>query len=101
LDCQGNGERVDADGWKRLSYITGAGKEAPRKRNRIGVKNHGLKTCFKVGDEILIQSDQKRCKQTLYRDGLHAPPAPAAFKYPVPDQSATSNRRSARPPGSF
>ena len=72
----------------RLSYITGAGKEAPRKHNRIGVKNHGLKTCFKVGDEILIQSDQKRCKQTLYRDGLQAPPAPAAFKYPGPDESA-------------
>jgi hypothetical protein len=88
LICKGNGLPVDSDGWKRLSFMTGAGKEAPRKHNRIGVKNHGLKTCFTIGDEILIRSDGKRTKQTLYRDGPNAPPAPAAYISPLPDESA-------------
>jgi hypothetical protein len=46
LVCQGNSVCVDANGWKRLSYITGTGKEAPRKHNRIGVKNRRLENLF-------------------------------------------------------
>jgi len=86
--CEGNGEPIDSDGWTRLSFIRGAGKDAPRKRLRIGVKNHGLKTCFTVGDEILIASDGKLFKQTLYRNGVDNDPAPATFEEPVADPSA-------------
>src|SRR5260370_13465156 len=68
--CQGNGDPVDDAGWRRLSFVLGAGKEAPRKRNRIGVKNHGLKTCFTIGDEITIRSCGRQIKQTLYSDGF-------------------------------
>jgi hypothetical protein len=38
----------------------------PGKGLRIGVKNHGLKTCFTIGDEIVIDSDGTLSKQTLY-----------------------------------
>ena len=88
LISEGDGEPVDDEGWKRLSFVRGAGKDAPRKRHRIGVKNHGLKTCFTIGDEILIQSGGKRCKQTLYRDGPDASPAPGAFEHPIEDAAA-------------
>jgi len=88
LVCEGNGQSIDAEGWTRLSFIRGAGKDAPRKRFRIGVKNHGLKTCFTVGDEIVIRSDGKLFKQTLYRNGSENDPAPATFQEPVVDPDA-------------
>jgi len=88
LISEGDGEPVDDEGWKRLSFVRGAGKDAPRKRRRIGVKNHGLKTCFTIGDEILIQSCGKRSKQTLYRDGPNAAPAPGTFEHPIEDAAA-------------
>ena len=86
--CEGNGQAIDDEGWMRLSFIRGAGKDVPRKRLRIGVKNHGLKTCFTIGDEIVIGSDGKLFKQTLYRNGADHPPAPATFKEPVSDARA-------------
>jgi hypothetical protein len=88
LICEGNGQSIDAEGWTRLSFIRGAGKDAPRKRFRIGVKNHGLKTCFTVGDEIVIRSDGKLFEQTLYRNGSENDPAPATFEEPVIDPGA-------------
>lgn len=88
LLCEGNGVPVDADGWERLAFIRGAGDRAPRKRYQLGVKNHGLKACFTIGDEILIQSDGKRTIQTLYMHGAGAAPSPGAYRYPVPDATA-------------
>ena len=72
----------------RLSFIRGAGKSVPGKRLRMGVKNHGLKTCFTIGNEIVIDSDGTLSKQTLYRNGADHPPAPATFKEPVSDARA-------------
>ena len=43
LVCRGDGELVAEDGWRRLSYVMGAGDQVESKRFRIGVKNHGLK----------------------------------------------------------
>src|SRR5579862_2213377 len=63
--CEGDGAPVDAIGWKRLSFIRGAGDEVPCKLHRIGVKNHGLKTCFTLGDEIALSSAGRQIKQTL------------------------------------
>lgn len=85
FSCEGNGKSIDEDGWKRLSFIRGAGHQAPRKRFRIGVKNHGLKTCFTLGDEIILRSAGKTCKQTLYSDGEDAAPRPGAHPRPVAD----------------
>ncbi|MHC4736818.1 MAG: hypothetical protein ACYTDW_20560, partial [Planctomycetota bacterium] len=59
LICEGNGQPVDEEGWNRLTFIRGAGDQVPRKKNRIGIKNHGLKVCFTVGDEIFIWSAGK------------------------------------------
>jgi len=59
LTCQGNGYPVDKDGWTRLSFIMGTGDLAPRKRQRIGVKSHGLKVCFMIGDDIKVRSNGK------------------------------------------
>ncbi len=88
MTCHGDGETVDEDGWKRLSYITGAGNLVPRKRNSIGVKNHGLKACFLIGDDINVRSNYKFINQTLYKDGLSAHPSPGTYKYPYPDETA-------------
>jgi len=57
LVCEGNGNPVDKNGWRRLRKIRGAGYRVPAKKGKIGVKNHGLKTAFKIGDEIRLLSD--------------------------------------------
>ena len=86
--CQGDGDPVDEDGWKRLTFITGAGDLAPRKSQRIGIKNHGLKVCFTIGDDINVRSDRKMINQTLYKNGIDQPPSPATYSHPLPDGAA-------------
>jgi hypothetical protein len=98
LSCVGDGEPIDGDGWKRLSFVRGAGHEAPRKRGRIGVKNHGLKTCFTLGDEIVLRSGGKIFKQTLYSDGPNAAPRPGTYPLPSADPEAPSNGCNVRVP---
>src|SRR5260370_23684605 len=88
FSCEGNGKSIDADGWKRLSFVRGAGQQAPRKRFRIGVKNHGLKTCFTLGDEINLSSAGKAFKQTLYSDRPKLPPPPGTHQGPLTDPKA-------------
>ena len=39
LICQGNGEPVDENGWRRLRKMHGAGHQVPAKRGKIGVIN--------------------------------------------------------------
>jgi hypothetical protein len=92
LICSGNGEPVDEDGWTRLRYLRGAGDLAPRKRSLIGVKNHGLKACFAIGDDIYIRSDGQCAHQTLYKDGRRKPPRPGATTRPFQDASAPMGR---------
>ena len=86
--CEGNGQSIDGEGWDRLTYIRGAGDLVPRKLNRIGVKNHGLKACFTIGDEIVIRSAGKYLCQTLYKKGFEQPPDPGAFTEPLFDSEA-------------
>ena len=83
LVCEGNGAPVDDGGWGRLRVIQGAGDEVPAKQGRIGVKNHGLKTAFTIGDEIHVLSDSRTITQTLYAHGKDKPPYPGASKEPV------------------
>lgn len=90
LICQGDGEPVSEDGWRRLSFVMGAGVEVESKRFRIGVKNHGLKACFWLGDEIIVRSDGLRMIQTLYNDGYEKQPSPGTLPEPVPDSDAPS-----------
>ena len=91
LVCQGDGEPVTEDGWERLSYVKGAGDLVPSKQFRIGIKNHGLKACFALGDDIILRSGGRLIKQTLYQNGKHAAPSPAAYSHPVPDNEAPAN----------
>lgn len=86
--CEGNGRQVETDGWKRLRKIQGAGDSVPAKRGKIGVKNHGLKTAFTIGDEIRLLSAGKAIVQTLYANGLNKPPHPGASAAPSPDPLA-------------
>lgn len=88
MTCRGDGHPVDEDGWKRLTFITGAGDLVPRKRNRIGIKNHGLKVCFTIGDDINVRSAGKMTNQTLYKNGIDQPPSPATYEHPIPDRTA-------------
>ncbi len=88
LVCEGNGEPVDPEGWQRLRKIQGAGDEVSAKRSRLGVKNHGLKTAFTIGDEIRLMSDGKAIVQTLYRYGRKEHPYPGASEHPMEDPQA-------------
>ena len=91
LVSEGNGKPVEAEGWLRLRMIQGAGHSVPAKRGKIGVKNHGLKTAFTVGDELQVMSGGQSIIQTLYRDGRNKPPYPGASPEPRADQRAPPN----------
>lgn len=91
LICEGNGRPVEADGWKRLRKIQGAGNSVPAKRGKIGVKNHGLKTTFTIGDELRLMSAGQAIVQTLYANGRKRPPHPGASPAPVPDPEAPAD----------
>lgn len=88
LTCQGDGDSVDENGWLRLAYLMGAGDLVPRKHHCIGIKNHGLKACFTIGDDIYIRSAGKYMHQTLYKKGKNNPPYPGALREPQPDVRA-------------
>lgn len=90
LVCVGDGKPVDADGWRRLRMIHGAGDSVPAKRHKIGVKNHGLKAAFTIGDEIQIFSAGKTITQTLYAYGKDKPPRPGASPEPRLSSEAPS-----------
>ena len=88
LVCEGNGEPVDSEGWLRLRKIQGAGNSVPAKRGKIGIKNHGLKTAFTIGDEIRLLSDGQAITQTLYARGRDTAPYPGASPEPEADPQA-------------
>src|SRR5258708_31459219 len=88
LVCEGNGRPVAADGWKRLRKIQGAGDSVPAKRGKIGVKNHDLKTAFRIADKIRLMSAGQATVQTPYANGRKKPPHPGASPAPVPDPQA-------------
>lgn len=88
LVCEGDGEPVSEDGWRRLAYVMGAGDQVESKHFRIGVKNHGLKACFRLGNEIILRSDGRRMIQTLYKDGPDEQPSPGTLQHPVSDKEA-------------
>ena len=88
LICEGNGRPIDDHGWQRLRVIQGAGYEVPAKTGKIGVKNHGLKTAFTIGDELRLASAGHSIVQTLYRYGRNARPFPGASRKPAVDPDA-------------
>ena len=88
LICYGNGKPVDLEGWHRLSFIQGAGDQVLAKRGKIGVKNHGLKTAFTLGDRLHLMSDGKSIEQTLYAKENKQDPHPGASKNPTVDSQA-------------
>ena len=68
----------------------GAGDQVESKQFRIGVKNHGLKACFSLGDDIVLRSDGLKMVQTLYMDGPNSHPSPGTLPCPEADESAPS-----------
>jgi hypothetical protein len=91
LICEGDGNPIDEAGWRRLRMIRGAGNNVPAKQGKIGVKNHGLKTAFTIGDEIQLLSDGHSITQTLYARGQDKPPYPGASAEPRPNIDAPIN----------
>ena len=85
LVCEGDGSPVDSKGWEQLRKVQGAGNEVPAKRGEIGVKNHGLKTAFTIGDDIRVLSNGQTITQTLYARGSRNAPHPGASPEPKPD----------------
>ena len=88
LVCLGNGTPVESDGWNRLRVIQGAGDRVPAKQKRIGVKNHGLKTAFTIGDELELSSAKKKIVQTLYANGRDKPAYPGTSRELIEDPDA-------------
>lgn len=68
IECVGNGAAIDSKGWKRLEVILGAGTKVEAKANGIGSKNHGLKSAFLFGDQIIVQSGGHRTDLTVRGD---------------------------------
>jgi len=68
LVCTGKGSRIDPKGWKRLVYVLGAGGEVEAKEDGIGAKNHGIRSGFLLGDDIVVQCDRHRVELTLRGD---------------------------------
>ena len=91
LVCEGNGKPVGDEGWQRLRKIQGAGGSVPAKRGKIGVKNHGLKTAFTVGDELQLMSAGRAIVQTLYAKGRNKLPYPGASPEPIADPQAPAD----------
>ena len=62
LVITGNGNSIDAAGWKRLSVMLGTGwvqnldTYVEPKVSSIGSKNFGLRSLFTLGDEIWVTS---------------------------------------------
>lgn len=88
LVCVGNGDPIDELGWERLSYIKGAGHEVQAKVGMFGVKNHGLKACFTLGNSITLRSAGQQILQTLFKDGDNKPPYPGVRVPPREDPGA-------------
>jgi hypothetical protein len=68
LICEGNGDPIDEGGWARLEVMLGAGNEVRAKPSGFGAKNHGLRTGFWLGDDIMVQSAGERLVLTLCGD---------------------------------
>lgn len=68
LVCTGNGRKINRQGWKRLVYVLGAGGEVEAKADGIGEKNHGIRSAFLLGDDIVVQCNGHRVELTLRGD---------------------------------
>jgi len=88
LVCVGNGAPIDDLGWRRLSFIKGAGHAVPAKVGMFGVKNHGLKACFTLGNGITLRSAKHQILQSLFANGEDRPPYPGVRIPPRPDPTA-------------
>jgi hypothetical protein len=96
LRCAGTGIQMDEAGWKRLGFVLGAGALVEAKVDGIGSKNHGIRACFLLGDEITVQSNGMRVDLTA-RGQRGDPDAfyPAGWGH-TPDRTAP--RRGIQPP---
>lgn len=93
LICSGNGAPIDDGGWERLKYIKGAGHAVKAKVGLFGIKNHGLKACFTIGNTIRLRSGGQQTRQTLFANGPDADPYPGAWTHPLPDPDPVDGTR--------
>lgn len=97
--CRGNGRPVTEDGWKRLRVVVGAGsRRIPAKIGGIGSKNHGLRTGFRIADDIVVESARRRVKLTLVGPGAEgADIDPGAWQLEVLEDGPTAGTRVSLP----
>jgi hypothetical protein len=66
ISCAGDGSPISEDGWTRLRTVVGAGgRRVPPKVGGIGAKNHGLRTGFRIANDIEVESGGRRARLTL------------------------------------
>jgi hypothetical protein len=64
--CRGDGSPITEDGWTRLRTVVGAGgRRVPAKVGGIGAKNHGLRTGFRVANDVEVESAGRTVRLTL------------------------------------
>jgi hypothetical protein len=85
LVCAGEGDPIDENGWARLRKMRGAGYTVPAKEGVFGIKNHGLKACFTLGNDIVVRSGGKKILQTLFSNGPDEPAYPGVRVPPAAD----------------
>lgn len=79
VEITGSGERINAQGWQRLSVVLGTGNTSNSNRNikpkvnGIGSKNFGLRSLFLLGDTIYISSEGKQTVLDLAKGALPKP----------------------------
>lgn len=88
LVCVGEGDPVDTDGWARLRKMKGAGHVVRAKQGLFGVKNHGLKAGFTLGNDIIVRSAGLQILQTLFANGAAESAYPGVRIPPEPDPGA-------------
>ncbi len=88
LVVEGDGAPVDDDGWVRLTYVAGAGGDVAAKPLGFGVKNHGLRACFMLGDYIHVRSSGRRILLTACKNGTGTFLAPGSWRHAQLDAEA-------------
>jgi hypothetical protein len=65
--------------------MRGAGYTVPAKEGLFGIKNHGLKARFTLGNDIVVRSAGRKILQTLFSDGPDEPAYPGVRVPPAAD----------------
>lgn len=86
LIIEGYGKPIEKEGWVRLKAMLGHGRllgtdvEAKPKKSKLGIKNQGLRTLFRIGDHIIVRSKGLMTILSWRYGALKSPKEDKSFK---------------------